>query len=233
MVHGDWPETILLWSKSNQGHQSNLSGMQALRFEDWLICVLTSTSDEFLFVFTLYLNHCQCGRSVEILCRSFVLVPIFSISPCCAWQVLSGCFGSAVDPSAVSLIRWSITSVYLRIYKALMCNAHESVCFPLPTRNVRLSSSSGFLQLLVSSSRAEWDCPCFSIDPTYHFPPVSAIGPIIMTLISGPSAFYNEVIPPTGPPPENMDPRSVMAIWQLTISTLILRDVPNGSRIRI
>jgi hypothetical protein len=54
-----------------------------------------------------------------------------------------------------------------------------------------------------------------------------------MTLISGPSAFYNEVIPPTGPPPENMDPRAAMAIWQLSISTLILHDVPSGSRIRI
>jgi len=55
-----------------------------------------------------------------------------------------------------------------------------------------------------------------------HLEPISAIGPIIMTLISGPSAFYNEVIPPTGPPPENMDPRAAMAIWQLSISYLLL-----------
>jgi len=53
-----------------------------------------------------------------------------------------------------------------------------------------------------------------------------------MTVISGPSAFYNEIIPPTGPPPENMDPRAAMAIWQLSISTLILRDFPNPNSIR-
>lgn len=33
----------------------------------------------------------------------------------------------------------------------------------------------------------------------------------------GPSWFYNELVPPTGPPPESMDPRATIAVWQLTI----------------
>lgn len=41
--------------------------------------------------------------------------------------------------------------------------------------------------------------------------------PILMSAIRGPQWFYNELVPPTGPPPSELDPRSKVATWQLTI----------------
>jgi len=55
-----------------------------------------------------------------------------------------------------------------------------------------------------------------------HLEPLSEIGPIIMAFKSGPGWFYNELTPPTGPPPEYLDPRSSIAVWQLVICYLLL-----------
>jgi len=38
-----------------------------------------------------------------------------------------------------------------------------------------------------------------------------------MAFKSGPGWFYNELTPPTGPPPEYLDPRASIAVWQLVI----------------
>lgn len=56
---------------------------------------------------------------------------------------------------------------------------------------------------------------------------VSMMFPYLMTLQSGPARFFNELVPPTGPPPEIMDPRAALAIWQLTISMLHSRMLHN------
>ncbi|KAF8807610.1 hypothetical protein BYT27DRAFT_7097872 [Phlegmacium glaucopus] len=55
-----------------------------------------------------------------------------------------------------------------------------------------------------------------------HLEPLSEIGPIIMAFKSGPGWFYNELTPPTGPPPEYLDPRAAIAVWQLVICYLLL-----------
>ncbi|KAF8167886.1 hypothetical protein B0H34DRAFT_683543 [Crassisporium funariophilum] len=55
-----------------------------------------------------------------------------------------------------------------------------------------------------------------------HLEPLSEIGPIIMSFHSGPAWFYNELVPPTGPPPEYMDPRATIAIWQLVLCYFLL-----------
>ena len=47
--------------------------------------------------------------------------------------------------------------------------------------------------------------------------PVSEVGPLIGSLMYGPSWFYNELIPSSGPPPTDLDPRAAIAIWQLSI----------------
>jgi len=46
---------------------------------------------------------------------------------------------------------------------------------------------------------------------------VSEIGPFIGSVLWGPAWFYNELVPPTGPPPTYLDPRAEIGIWQLTI----------------
>jgi len=55
-----------------------------------------------------------------------------------------------------------------------------------------------------------------------YFEPLSEIGPFVTSFIWGPQWFYNELVPPTGPPPEYLDPRSTIAVWQLTICYLLL-----------
>ncbi|KAJ3510384.1 hypothetical protein NLJ89_g4705 [Agrocybe chaxingu] len=55
-----------------------------------------------------------------------------------------------------------------------------------------------------------------------YLEPLSEIGPFIMSVKSGPAWFYNELVPPTGPPPVYLDPRTEIAIWQLTICYILL-----------
>ncbi|KAF4623228.1 hypothetical protein D9613_001995 [Agrocybe pediades] len=55
-----------------------------------------------------------------------------------------------------------------------------------------------------------------------YFEPLSEVGPFVTSLMWGPRWFYNELVPPTGPPPETLDPRSTIAVWQLTICYMLM-----------
>ncbi|KJA29380.1 hypothetical protein HYPSUDRAFT_32802 [Hypholoma sublateritium FD-334 SS-4] len=55
-----------------------------------------------------------------------------------------------------------------------------------------------------------------------YFEPISEVGPLIGSLMYGPSWFYNELTPSSEPPPTDLDPRAAIAIWQLSICYLLL-----------
>jgi len=55
-----------------------------------------------------------------------------------------------------------------------------------------------------------------------YLEPISELGPLITSILWGPSWFYNELTPPTGPPPPDLDVRAVIAIWQLDICFLLI-----------
>jgi len=48
-----------------------------------------------------------------------------------------------------------------------------------------------------------------------HLEPLSLLGPFIQSCLWGPAWFYNELVPPKGPPPIDLDPRAQIGIWQL------------------
>ncbi|KAF9056391.1 hypothetical protein BJ165DRAFT_510430 [Panaeolus papilionaceus] len=55
-----------------------------------------------------------------------------------------------------------------------------------------------------------------------YLEPISEVGPFVMSLKEGASWFYNELVPPTGPPPKDLDARAVIAIWQLAICYMLI-----------